>query len=447
MDRGEKPFIKEWGEQSAPKWSPDGRKIAFVSTRTDHSFVVVYDMATRTVKYMSPSVDFDTSPMWSADSKQHRLRPSARACRSVSRRSRAPAARAAERSGVPADGARRTRSGSRRPRSGERTGSAARGDTSADPRLPVDRAAAGRDRRSEPGVESARAHARDVQGRLHAVDLEGGRRDRRSAGGLAQRARTIRSSRHLANPRLAGDYFVFPRTWSAADAAAAARGEPPDAEQPPAARAARLTSGTATTRSTSSSADSKPVLLTTTDGLIEDQTSVALSADGKTLYYCTNAKRHRAAAHLGGAGGRRDAASRSRRGDGIETYPAPLASGKHAGDAQRRLEDAAVARRLAARRDGVGRRRRRSSSRRRAQGFPMRRARRAGDRASPRPPTGSRSTTSCSCRRISSRARSGRRSSSCTAARCGRCCSATTTCSSTTGPTASISGSRARATS
>ena len=50
-DRGEKPFIKEWGVQSAPRWSPDGKKIAFVSTRTDHSFVAVYDMTTRSVKY------------------------------------------------------------------------------------------------------------------------------------------------------------------------------------------------------------------------------------------------------------------------------------------------------------------------------------------------------------------------------------------------------------
>src|SRR5580704_16067543 len=69
VDRGEKAFITEWGVQSDPKWSPDGRKIAFVSTRTDHSFIMVYDVATRSVKYMSPSVDFDTLPMWMSDSK------------------------------------------------------------------------------------------------------------------------------------------------------------------------------------------------------------------------------------------------------------------------------------------------------------------------------------------------------------------------------------------
>src|SRR5580704_3108541 len=69
VDRGEKAFITEWGVQSDPKWSPDGRKIAFVSTRTDHSFIVVYDVAARSVTYMSPSVDFDTMPLWLPDSK------------------------------------------------------------------------------------------------------------------------------------------------------------------------------------------------------------------------------------------------------------------------------------------------------------------------------------------------------------------------------------------
>jgi dipeptidyl-peptidase-4 len=69
VDRGEKPFITEWGVQSAPGWSPDGHKIAFVSTPTDHSFIVVYDVATRTVKYISPRVDFDTARMWLPDNK------------------------------------------------------------------------------------------------------------------------------------------------------------------------------------------------------------------------------------------------------------------------------------------------------------------------------------------------------------------------------------------
>src|SRR5262249_39053171 len=37
-------------------------------------------------------------------------------------------------------------------------------------------------------------------------------------------------------------------------------------------------------------ASARPVMLTPTDGLIENQTSVAVSSDGKTFYYCTNAK-------------------------------------------------------------------------------------------------------------------------------------------------------------
>jgi dipeptidyl aminopeptidase/acylaminoacyl peptidase len=69
MSRGLKPFIKEWGSQSNPRWAPDGQHIAFVSTRTDHSFVTVYDVKTRTVKYIAPYVDFDVSPTWSADSR------------------------------------------------------------------------------------------------------------------------------------------------------------------------------------------------------------------------------------------------------------------------------------------------------------------------------------------------------------------------------------------
>ena len=70
VDKGLKPFIKIWGTNSNPMWSPDGRKIAFISRRTDHSFIAIYDLASRKVSYLSPSVDFDSSPTWSPDSKR-----------------------------------------------------------------------------------------------------------------------------------------------------------------------------------------------------------------------------------------------------------------------------------------------------------------------------------------------------------------------------------------
>ena len=70
MDTGGIPFIKLWGNNSQPHWSPDGSKIAFVSARENHSFIGMYDVKTRKVTYVSPSTDCDGSPTWSADSKQ-----------------------------------------------------------------------------------------------------------------------------------------------------------------------------------------------------------------------------------------------------------------------------------------------------------------------------------------------------------------------------------------
>ena len=70
-----------------------------------------------------------------------------------------------------------------------------------------------------------------------------------------------------------------------------------------------------------------PILLTTTNGLIEDATSAALSPDGRTLYYCTNANdiEHRDIWAVPTSGGTpRQVTS----GDGIETHPQPLGSGK-----------------------------------------------------------------------------------------------------------------------
>jgi dipeptidyl aminopeptidase/acylaminoacyl peptidase len=69
-DKGDKPFIRIWGVNGGPAWSPDGRKLAFISRRNDHSFIAVYDVSARRIAYISPSVDFDTSPAWSPDSKR-----------------------------------------------------------------------------------------------------------------------------------------------------------------------------------------------------------------------------------------------------------------------------------------------------------------------------------------------------------------------------------------
>ncbi|HYV96958.1 MAG TPA: S9 family peptidase, partial [Gemmatimonadaceae bacterium] len=67
MDKGETPYIKAWGNNSQPRWSPDGSKIAFVSNRASHSLLGLYDVKTRTMTYVSPSVDFDANPSWSED--------------------------------------------------------------------------------------------------------------------------------------------------------------------------------------------------------------------------------------------------------------------------------------------------------------------------------------------------------------------------------------------
>jgi len=58
------------GKNAQPKWSPDGKKIAFVSDRGDHSFVVIYEFGRTELRYVSPSADRDLSPRWSPDGSQ-----------------------------------------------------------------------------------------------------------------------------------------------------------------------------------------------------------------------------------------------------------------------------------------------------------------------------------------------------------------------------------------
>src|SRR5262249_20650660 len=64
------PLVKAWGTNGTPVWSPDGTKFAFVSNRVDHALIGIYTVATRSVSFLSPGVDHDSSPTWSSDGKR-----------------------------------------------------------------------------------------------------------------------------------------------------------------------------------------------------------------------------------------------------------------------------------------------------------------------------------------------------------------------------------------
>jgi dipeptidyl aminopeptidase/acylaminoacyl peptidase len=55
------------GQDSDLQWSPDGSALAFVSTRTDHSFIGIYRNQTTPIEYLAPSTSQDVEPRWSPD--------------------------------------------------------------------------------------------------------------------------------------------------------------------------------------------------------------------------------------------------------------------------------------------------------------------------------------------------------------------------------------------
>jgi dipeptidyl aminopeptidase/acylaminoacyl peptidase len=59
------------GELSEPRWSPDGEKLLTASVRGEfpnrYSFIMIYDIATETIRYLDPAVYLDVRPVWSPD--------------------------------------------------------------------------------------------------------------------------------------------------------------------------------------------------------------------------------------------------------------------------------------------------------------------------------------------------------------------------------------------
>jgi dipeptidyl aminopeptidase/acylaminoacyl peptidase len=58
------------GNNGSPRWSPDGERLAFVSSRDDHSFVGVYAGADQPILWVAPTTSRDGTPRWSPDGRR-----------------------------------------------------------------------------------------------------------------------------------------------------------------------------------------------------------------------------------------------------------------------------------------------------------------------------------------------------------------------------------------
>ncbi|TAK17691.1 MAG: S9 family peptidase, partial [Acidobacteria bacterium] len=291
MDTGEKPFITAWGTNAGPRWSPDGTKVAFTSTRDNHSFIGIYDVKTRTVSFLEPGVDRDTNPTWSPDGKKLAFirRPGTpfglqaqQGVGGVGNPAGPAAAAAAGRAGAAQGG----RQGAAPAAQGGRGGRG--GDPAPTPGAPLV---------SQPGLYRATF----VGG--HTLEVRTYDFTAKSSSLVWKNGATESMFTQPMNIQWAGDTVVFPFT--------------PAGDEFERYYSIKLDGSGA------------PTQITTTSGLIEDAANVCLSPDGKTLYYSTNAedidRRHVwSVPTVGGA-----APVRVTMGEEIENTPVALASGKY----------------------------------------------------------------------------------------------------------------------
>ncbi len=295
MDLGLKPFLVQWGRQTEPVWAPDGSMFAWTSERENHSLIMVYHLASNDVEYIAPSVDCDAEPVWSPDGSKL----------AFLRRPGVPFGEQAQRGG---GGIGNPQGPAYRP-----NGSSSffgRGD---DPFTGCGggfRRGFGGFRRGGGGESSAdSADATSTEAGLFNATFAGGYTLSLMVADVGDGTATEvwhnqpddREFASMRGIRWEGDNIVFPHV-------------------PPQDEFERYFSISVT------DPRPDPVMLTTTDGLIENGTSVSFSPDGRTLYYCTNAqdieRRHIWAVPTAGGEPRRVST-----GSGVETYPQPLASG------------------------------------------------------------------------------------------------------------------------
>jgi Tol biopolymer transport system component len=60
-------LVNARGSASGLAFAPDGAMIAFASNRGTHSFIGVFTLASKELRYLDPSLDRDSNPIWSPD--------------------------------------------------------------------------------------------------------------------------------------------------------------------------------------------------------------------------------------------------------------------------------------------------------------------------------------------------------------------------------------------